>query len=195
MTGVPTRRQQAQFANPCYHPTIASAPSMQDVMGEMTSAEIAVVSNEGAIGIAMQNFHIPGRLSGFKARQVARMGQRARVLVIEDRLANAEALAASLAADGLETHFVLSGVEALQRIAFWQPHVFVVDINMPKHDGFAVARVLRRIRSTCDAGIIAFTALGKDEFIASGPVCDFDGYCQKGGTHAPLLALINGMLL
>jgi hypothetical protein len=49
--------------------------------------------------------------------------------------------------------------------------------------------------ATSYAGIIAFTALGKDDFIASGPVRHFDGYCQKGGTRAPLLVLINGMLV
>ncbi|WP_093647746.1 response regulator [Paraburkholderia aspalathi] len=123
------------------------------------------------------------------------MGQQARVLVIDDSLANAEALAASLVADGLETYYALSGVEALQKLTFWRPHLFIVDINMPEHDGFAVARVLRSIGSTCDAGIIAFTALGRDEFIAGGEARDFDGYCQKGGTHTLLLALINGMLV
>ena len=134
-------------------------------------------------------------LSGDKLRQIALMGQRARILVIDDSLPNAEALAAALMVDGLDAHYALSGVEALRRLTFWQPHVFIVDINMPEHDGFAVARVLRRIRSTCDAGIIAFTALDKDDFIASGPVRHFDGYCQKGGARAPLLALINGMLV
>ena len=134
-------------------------------------------------------------LSGDKLRQIALMGQRARILVIDDSLPIAEALVASLVANGLETHYALGGVEALQRLTFWQPHVFIVDVNMPEHDGFAVARVLRRIRSTCDAGIIAFTALDKDDFVASGPVRHFDGYCQKGGTHAPLLALIDGMLV
>lgn len=139
--------------------------------------------------------HSLSRLSGVKLRQIALMGQRARILVIDDSLPIAEALAASLVANGLETHYALSGVEALQRLIFWQPHVFIVDVNMPEHDGFAVARVLRRIRSACEAGIIAFTALDKADFIASGPVRHFDGYCQKGGTHAPLLALINGMLV
>lgn len=139
--------------------------------------------------------HLLSNLSGDKLRRIALMGQRARILVVDNSLPIAEALAASLVAQGLETHYALSGVEALQGLTFWQPHVFIVDVNMPEHDGFAVARVLRRIRSTCDAGIIAFTALDKADFIASGPVRHFDGYCRKGGTHAPLLTLINGMLV
>lgn len=130
----------------------------------------------------------------FRERRIPLMGNSARILIVDDSRANAEALAASLAIDGLETRFVSSGVDAIESLGLWQPHVFVLDITMPEHSGFAVARVLRGMPSSRDAGIIAFTALGKAEFLATGPAVDFDGYCQKGGSHAPLLNMINGML-
>jgi two-component system OmpR family response regulator len=131
----------------------------------------------------------------FRKRQLTLNGNSARVLAVDDSRANAEALAASLAIDGLETRFALSGVDAIQMLNFWQPHVFVLDISMPEHNGFAVARLLRNMPVSRDAGIIAFTALGKAEFVATGPIVDFDGYCRKGGSHAPLLKMINGMLI
>jgi CheY-like chemotaxis protein len=58
------------------------------------------------------------------------MGNSARILIADDSRANAEALAASLAIDGLETHFAQSGVDAIQLPRFWQPHVFVLDIGI-----------------------------------------------------------------
>ena len=88
--------------------------------------------------------------------------KRWRILVVDDNEASAEGLAAALAADGLDTRYVLSGVDALHAIDGWVPHVVVLDISMPEHDGFATARVLRRISPTRNAGIIAFTALGED---------------------------------
>ncbi|MFM0202601.1 response regulator [Paraburkholderia fungorum] len=112
-----------------------------------------------------------------------------------DRRPVAARLAASLAIDGLETRFALCGVDALKMLEFWQPHVFVLDVSMPEHDGFAIARVLRGMPASREAAIIAFTALGRAEFVVTGPVVDFDGYCQKGGSHAPLLKMINGMLI
>jgi two-component system, OmpR family, response regulator len=130
----------------------------------------------------------------FRERRIPLMGNSSRILIVDDSRANAEALAASLAIDGLETRFALSGVDAIQLLGFWQPHVSVLDISMPEHNGFAVARVLRSMPATRDTGIIAFTALARAEFVATGPVVDFDGYCQKGGSHAPLLKMINGML-
>ena len=100
----------------------------------------------------------------FRERQIPLTGNSARILIVDDSRANAEALAASLAIDGLETRFALSGVDAIDSLGLWQPHVFVLDITMPEHNGFAVARVLRSMPSTRDAGIIAFTALAKTEF-------------------------------
>lgn len=143
---------------------------------------------------AMQNIPFSEPAVLFRKRQIPLNGNSARVLVVDDSRANAEALAASLAIDGLETQFALCGVDALKMLDFWQPHVFVLDISMPEHNGFAVARVLRGMPASRDAGIIAFTALGKAEFVATGPVVDFDGYCQKGGSYGPLLRMINGML-
>jgi two-component system OmpR family response regulator len=142
----------------------------------------------------MHSFPLSSPNTRFGQRQIPLSGQRARILVVDDTRANAEALAASLAIDGFATRFALGGVDALQQLNPWKPHIFVLDITMPEHNGFAVARVLRRISSSRHAGIIAFTALGKDEFAAFGPPADFDGYCQKGGSHTPLLTMIRGMI-
>jgi len=117
-----------------------------------------------------------------------------RVLVNDDSPVNAESLAVALAFDGLEARYAIGGVDALRQLNPWRPHVFVLDINMPEHNGFAVARVLRRMTSTRDACVIAFTALGGDEFIVLGPQNDFEGYSQKGGSHLPLLNMIRAML-
>lgn len=70
---------------------------------------------------------------------------RWRILVVDDNAASAEGLAAALSADGCDARYVLSGVDALQAIDGWVPHIVVLDISMPEHDGFATARVLRRI--------------------------------------------------
>jgi len=72
---------------------------------------------------------------------------------------------------------------------FWRPHVFVLDISMPEHNGFALARVLRGMRA------LHLRRWGKAEFVATGPVVDFDGYCRKGGSRAPLLKMIDRMLI
>ncbi|KND55892.1 response regulator receiver protein [Candidatus Paraburkholderia kirkii] len=117
-----------------------------------------------------------------------------RILVVDDNASSAEALAAALTADGFDTRFALSGVDALHSIDPWVPHVVILDITMPEHDGYATARVLRRIARTRDAGIIAFTALGEESVRPEGLDAGFDGYCQKGNPPAALVRLIERLV-
>ena len=114
-----------------------------------------------------------------------------RILVVDDNAASAEGLAAALNANGCDARFALSGVDALQSIDGWVPHIVVLDISMPEHDGFATARVLRRIPPTRNAGIIAFTALGEEYVRSKGVHAGFDGYCQKGNAPDVLVQLIS----
>ncbi|SAK57917.1 response regulator receiver protein [Caballeronia hypogeia] len=113
-----------------------------------------------------------------------------RILVVDDNAFSAEALAAALESDGFDTRYAFSGVDALHAIDHWVPHVVILDITMPEHDGFATARVLRRIARTREAVIIAFTALGEEIVRPEGLHAGFDGYCQKGNPPAALVHLI-----
>jgi two-component system, OmpR family, response regulator len=117
-----------------------------------------------------------------------------RILVIDDNAYSAEALAAALTSEGFDTRMALSGVEALHAVDHWSPHIVILDISMPEHDGFATARVLRRIAGTRDAGIIAFTALGEEHVRTPGLSAGFDGYCQKGNPPDALVRLIQGLV-
>jgi len=127
-------------------------------------------------------------------RNVDADAERWRILVVDDNAASAEGLAAALSADGCDARYVLSGVDALQAIDGWVPHVVILDISMPEHDGFATARVLRRISPTRNAGIIAFTALGEDYVRSKGLHAGFDGYCQKGNAPGVLVDLISRLV-
>jgi len=85
-----------------------------------------------------------------------------RILVVDDNVFSAEALSAALASDGFDTRFALSGVDALHAVDGWVPHVVILDITMPEHDGYATARVLRRIARTRDAVLPEGQSAGRD---------------------------------
>jgi CheY-like chemotaxis protein len=117
-----------------------------------------------------------------------------RILIVDDNAYSAEALAAALTSDGFDTRFALSGVDALHAVDQWVPHVVILDITMPEHDGYATARVLRRIARTRDAVIIAFTALGEESVRPEALPAGFDGYCQKGNPPGALVHLIERLV-
>lgn len=90
------------------------------------------------------------------------------VLVVDDHEASGTALTAALGEDAMDARFAASGIQALELTRNWTPDVVVLDVNMPVHDGFSTARVLRRIPSTRDVAIVAFTALDEREVRKKG---------------------------
>jgi two-component system, OmpR family, response regulator len=64
---------------------------------------------------------------------------------------------------------------------------------MPEHDGFAMARTLRRFASTRNIVVIAVTALREDYVRAHGSSGGLDGYFQKGTSITALLALLQAL--
>ncbi|MEC5409361.1 response regulator [Paraburkholderia sp. MPAMCS5] len=113
------------------------------------------------------------------------------MLVVDDNEASGLALTAALGEEAMDTRLATSGLEALECTRSRTPDVIVLDINMPHHDGFSTARVLRRVLSTRHAAIVAFTALDEREVRERGELAGFDGYCQKGQPPEELLTVIH----
>ncbi|MFM2042983.1 MAG: hypothetical protein RLY86_1559 [Pseudomonadota bacterium] len=81
------------------------------------------------------------------------------VLIVEDEPQIAEILEAYLARDGFRTVTARDGETALQHHARLSPDLVLLDVKLPKMDGFAV---LARLRAAGDTPVIMVTALGED---------------------------------
>lgn len=66
-----------------------------------------------------------------------------RILIIEDNVDSAQALAAMLQLLGYESHVAYDGVEGLQSFSEVDPGVVLVDIGLPRMNGYEVAQRLR----------------------------------------------------
>jgi CheY-like chemotaxis protein len=69
---------------------------------------------------------------------------RLSVLVVEDRLQDAYTLATLLRADGDHIRVVGDGQTALREMLAEPPDVVLLDLSLPKLDGFEVAAAVRR---------------------------------------------------
>jgi len=196
-------------------PTVAYRETIRVVNGGAQSAEIRtatgcnfkmkpkkVADRKGEFALNTAH-HLSSRLNKtapqvcrtWSNRTVRNLESTTRVLVVDDYEPAAEALATALGYEGFDTRFAFSGVEALGTIGVWVPHVIVLDINMPEHDGFETASVMRRLTATRNLGIIAFTALSDVEIETRAHLCGFDGYCQKGSPLQQLIGLIDGIVV
>ena len=124
-------------------------------------------------------------------RRIAAYIEPLRVLVVDDNVNGAEALAAYLSLDPMECRIATSGAQAIAMATAWVPDVIVMDISMPELNGLEATHALRRDLRTGNIVIIAFTALDEAEVLRHLFHTSFDGYCQKGQSPLVLVALIN----
>jgi len=66
-----------------------------------------------------------------------------RVLVVDDDPRLVMAMSDVLAAEGYETQSAMNGEVAIRQLAAFSPHVMLLDMEMPKMDGFDVLRWLK----------------------------------------------------
>jgi two-component system response regulator MprA len=66
-----------------------------------------------------------------------------RVLVVDDDPRLLMAMSDVLAAEGYETQSAPNGEVAIRQLAAFSPHVMLLDMEMPKMDGFGVLRWLK----------------------------------------------------
>ena len=102
-----------------------------------------------------------------------------RVLVADDNQAAAASLAILLRLWGYKAHVVHDGLSALQATPRFQPHVALLDIEMPKMHGGEVARRLRLLRELGKILIVATTGTEPQDQRLTGYAGVFDSYLPK----------------
>ena len=71
-----------------------------------------------------------------------------KILIVEDNLDTVDLLRKRLRADGYDTAEAYDGEEGLEKFAAYEPDLVVLDIMMPKLDGFEVCKRLKEDEST-----------------------------------------------
>jgi CheY-like chemotaxis protein/two-component sensor histidine kinase len=88
---------------------------------------------------------------------------RFRILVVDDLRDSADSLAVLLRLVGNEVCTAYDGQEALETAAEFRPDVVVLDLGMPKLNGYDTCRRLREQAWTKDVVFVALTGWGQEE--------------------------------
>jgi len=107
------------------------------------------------------------------------LGAPRRVLVADDNHDAADSLAMLLALRGHETRTAYDGEDALAVAAEFHPDVAIVDLGMPKLDGYEVARRLRADGHGGELRLIALTGWGQDSDRRRARDAGFDAHLVK----------------
>jgi signal transduction histidine kinase/ActR/RegA family two-component response regulator len=89
-------------------------------------------------------------------------GSRRRILVVDDSRASARTLATVLELLGNEVNTAHDGIEALEAAEKFLPEVILMDLGMPRLNGYEAARRIREQPWGRGAIIIALTGWGRD---------------------------------
>ena len=113
-----------------------------------------------------------------------------RILVVDDQYDSAETLTMYLSLLGYEVRVAHDGVEALEASAAFRPDVILLDIGLPRMDGFEVARAIRSQPWGTNVFLIAVTGWGHADDKRRAAEAGFDQHLTKPVDPQALASLI-----
>jgi CheY-like chemotaxis protein len=102
-----------------------------------------------------------------------------RILVVDDSRDAAEMLASLLKLMGNEVRVAYNGEEAVQIALAYRPHLILLDLGMPRMDGFDACRSIRRSWGDDPPCIVALTGWGQETDRARTEQAGFDAHLVK----------------
>src|SRR5205809_6434148 len=115
-----------------------------------------------------------------------------RVLIIEDETPMRTALADVLQGEGYRALTAADGESGLRKAVDEKPDLILLDIMMPKLDGYAVCAELRRLENPVP--VLMLTAKGQVEDRVTGLDAGADDYLVKPFSTEELLARVRALL-
>lgn len=105
--------------------------------------------------------------------------QKNKVLIVEDDKFLSEMYAAKLTEAGFEMDAAYDGEEGLKMINDFKPDLVLLDIVLPKMDGFEILRLVKANPDFKNIKIVALTNLGQKEEVEKGLSLGADDYIIK----------------
>ena len=106
-------------------------------------------------------------------------GKKIKILLIEDEEMLANMYEVKFNNEGFDIVKALDGAEGLEKSKTINPDFILLDIIMPKMDGFSVLTALKEDPKTKDIPVLLLTNLGQDEDITRGNELGAVGYLVK----------------
>ena len=117
-----------------------------------------------------------------------------RILVVDDNRDSATTLAMLLRMNGNDTRTAHDGVEALEVANEFQPEVMLLDIGLPRLNGYEVAQSIRALPWGQKVVLVALTGWGQEEDRQKSRAAGFNAHLVKPLDHTALAMLMSELL-
>ena len=116
-----------------------------------------------------------------------------RILVVDDNLDAADSLGMVLRMMGHDVETAHDGLEAVGAATAFRPDVILLDIGLPKLDGYEVARRIREQDGGAEVVLVALTGWGQEEDRQRSREAGFDLHLTKPVDFKALQKLLVGV--
>jgi DNA-binding response OmpR family regulator len=116
----------------------------------------------------------------------------ARILIVEDEPDMARGLQYNLEARGYDVVLAADGEAGFQAARAHRPDLVLLDVMLPKRDGYDVCRALRKVEPALP--VLMLTARGGEDDLVLGLKLGADDYLRKPFSVTELLARIEALL-
>lgn len=110
-----------------------------------------------------------------------------KILIAEDDTFFQKFYSAKLQEKGFEIVVAVDGEEAIQKVTEVKPDLVLLDIIMPKKDGFEVLAALKSSDATKSIPVIVFSSLGQEQDVKKALQLGALDYVNKGFYNIDLL--------
>jgi len=117
-----------------------------------------------------------------------------KILVVDDEVYILHILDFSLGAEGFDVITATDGEEALAKAQREKPDLIVMDVMMPRLDGYETCRRLKNDPGTRDIPVLLLTARGREEDRKQGMESGADDYITKPFSPNKLISRVSDIL-
>src|SRR5687768_17518528 len=189
---------QVRNPRPHTHDGLGIGLALVQRLVEMHEGQVEVRSGGPGMGseflIRLPLIQDPCAEAGAPAREPlagARLAGR-RVLVVDDAADCRDSLELVLQMAGSVVRTAHDGLDAIDAVAGFQPEIILMDIRMPKMDGYEAARRLRAGPGGGGLVLIALTGWGQPEHLEKSRRAGFDAHLTKPVEAEKLLQVLAG---
>jgi DNA-binding response OmpR family regulator len=129
-----------------------------------------------------------------EGQQQKEQSPHSRILVVDDNKDAATSLATLLALMGNEVRTSYDGLAGSEEAAAFRPDLILLDIGMPKMNGYDACRRIREQAWAKNAVIVALTGWGQEEYKRRSQEAGFDNHIVKPIEPAVLEKLLAGVM-
>jgi DNA-binding response OmpR family regulator len=117
-----------------------------------------------------------------------------KILIVDDEPNIVVALEYLMRQNGFDVRAARNGEEALALLDEFRPDLVLLDVMMPRKDGYQVAQTIRDTPALAGTRIVMLTAKGRETEISKGLAVGADAYITKPFSTLELVEQVKRML-